>query len=105
MYGAVLQQSNYNAFSPYAGFQKIGGYDALVTHYMHAMPAQSELSNSTPSTCGAPRADAFHIFRDPVNSDNPWPGLLLQSSLGCMWYWCCDQVCVICLFNLFGIFV
>ena len=44
------------------------------------------------TSCGLPRDDAFHIFRDPVNSDNPWPGLLLQSSIGCLWYWCCDQV-------------
>lgn len=46
--------------------------------------------------CGRPREDAFHLFRDPVSSDNPWPGILLQSSLGCMWYWCCDQVSSFC---------
>ena len=74
-----------------AGFQKIGGYEALQEKYMDAIPSQRP---SNTSSCGLPREDAFHIFRDPVNSDNPWPGLLLQSSLGCMWYWCCDQVIV-----------
>ena len=58
------------------------------------MDAIPSLRPSNTSSCGLPRDDAFHIFRDPVSSDNPWPGLLLQSSLGCMWYWCCDQVIV-----------
>ncbi|GFR62446.1 sodium/glucose cotransporter 4 [Elysia marginata] len=72
-------------------FDKIGGYNQLQHRYEVAMP--SEFHNKSAS-CGKPRDDAFHIFRDPVNSDNPWPGLLLQSSLGCLWYWCCDQVIV-----------
>ncbi|XP_050418899.1 sodium/mannose cotransporter SLC5A10 [Patella vulgata] len=71
-------------------FDKIGGYEALQYKYMEAIP--SVRANNT--TCGEPRADAFHIFRDPINSDNPWPGLLIQTSLGCLWYWCCDQVIV-----------
>ncbi|XP_067660642.1 sodium/mannose cotransporter SLC5A10-like [Haliotis asinina] len=72
------------------GFQKIGGYDKLEDLYMNAIP--SVRANNT--TCGLPREDAFHIFRDPVTSDQPWPGLLVHSSLGVMWYWCCDQVIV-----------
>ncbi|XP_055955745.1 sodium/glucose cotransporter 4 isoform X3 [Patella vulgata] len=72
------------------GFNRVGGYEALQYKYMEAMP--SVRANNT--TCGEPRADAFHIFRDPINSDNPWPGLLIQTSLGCIWYWCCDQVIV-----------
>ncbi|GFO49601.1 sodium/glucose cotransporter 4 [Plakobranchus ocellatus] len=72
-------------------FDKIGGYQQLQHRYMAAMP--SVLSNQSAS-CALPPEDAFHIFRDPLKSDNPWPGLLLQSSLGCLWYWCCDQVIV-----------
>ncbi|XP_062599188.1 sodium/glucose cotransporter 4-like [Saccostrea cucullata] len=71
-------------------FNKIGGYSELQEKYMEAYPSIRNENN----TCGMPRDDAFHIFRDPVNSDNPWPGLLLQSSIGCLWYWCCDQVIV-----------
>ena len=70
------------------GFQEIGGYEALQEKYMQAIPSVRPENTS----CGLPREDAFHILRHPVNSDNPWPGLILQSSLGCMWYWCCDQV-------------
>uniref|UniRef100_A0A0B7AFY9 Uncharacterized protein n=1 Tax=Arion vulgaris TaxID=1028688 RepID=A0A0B7AFY9_9EUPU len=72
-------------------FNKIGGYRQLEHRYMMATP--SSQSNQSDS-CGKPRDDAFHIFRDPFTSDNPWPGLFLQSSIGCMWYWCCDQVIV-----------
>ncbi|XP_055898128.1 sodium/glucose cotransporter 4-like isoform X1 [Biomphalaria glabrata] len=72
-------------------FNKIGGYKQLVHRYMMAVPS---VTTNVTSSCGRPREDAFHLFRDPVNSDNPWPGILLQSSIGCMWYWCCDQVIV-----------
>lgn len=72
------------------GFVKIGGYQNLERLYFEAIP--SVRSNNT--TCGLPRADAFHVFQDPVTGDQPWPGLVLQSSLGCLWYWCCDQVIV-----------
>lgn len=71
-------------------FVKIGGYQNLERLYFDAVP--SIRSNNT--TCGLPRSDAFHVFQDPVTGDQPWPGLVLQSSLGCLWYWCCDQVIV-----------
>ncbi|XP_041376601.1 sodium/glucose cotransporter 4-like isoform X2 [Gigantopelta aegis] len=72
------------------GFYKIGGFDNLQHLYMEAIPSVG--TNDT--TCGVPRADAFHVFRDPVTSDQPWPGLILQASIGCLWYWSCDQVIV-----------
>lgn len=46
------------------------------------------------STCGIPRGDAFNLFRDPVGSDLPWPGIILGMSIPSMWYWCSDQVAV-----------
>ena len=70
------------------GYSAIGGYMKLETKYFEAVPATG--SNNT--TCGLPREDAYHLMRDPVNSDNPWPGFLLQTTFGCIWYWCCDQV-------------
>ncbi|XP_059148470.1 sodium/myo-inositol cotransporter 2-like [Physella acuta] len=72
----------------FISFNKIGGYRQLEYRYMMAEPVNDTMG------CGRPREDAFHLFRDPVSSDNPWPGVLLQSSIGCMWYWCCDQVIV-----------
>ncbi|XP_074655538.1 sodium/glucose cotransporter 4-like [Tubulanus polymorphus] len=72
------------------GFVKIGGYENLKVKYMQSIPSHSP--NNT--TCGHPRPDAFHLFHDASSRDNPWPGLLLQSSIGCLWYWCADQVIV-----------
>lgn len=69
---------------------KVGGYNKLEKLYMEAIPTIREEN----STCGFPPSDAFHVLRDPVTSDQPWPGLILQASIGCLWYWCCDQVIV-----------
>lgn len=44
------------------------------------------------TTCGIPRDDAFHLFRHPVDSDLPWPGVIFGMSIPSLWYWCSDQV-------------
>uniref|UniRef100_A0A7N8WVC1 Sodium/myo-inositol cotransporter 2 n=1 Tax=Mastacembelus armatus TaxID=205130 RepID=A0A7N8WVC1_9TELE len=72
------------------GFSKVGGWNALMEGYANAIPSV-RVPNST---CGIPREDAFHIFRDPVNSDLPWPGVIIGMSIPSMWYWCSDQVIV-----------
>ncbi|XP_069380804.1 sodium/myo-inositol cotransporter 2 [Paralichthys olivaceus] len=71
-------------------FAEVGGWNALMEGYAHAIPS-IRVPNST---CGIPRDDAFHIFRDPVNSDLPWPGVIIGMSVPSMWYWCSDQVIV-----------
>lgn len=69
-------------------YSKVGGYNAIHEKYSIAVP-KIRIMNST---CGEPRQDAFHLFRDPVTGDYPWPGLILQATIGCLWYVCCDQV-------------
>lgn len=71
-----------------SGFAEVGGWNALMEGYANAIPSV-RVPNST---CGIPRDDAFHIFRDPVNSDLPWPGIIIGMSIPSMWYWCSDQV-------------
>uniref|UniRef100_A0A3B5M0T1 Sodium/myo-inositol cotransporter 2 n=1 Tax=Xiphophorus couchianus TaxID=32473 RepID=A0A3B5M0T1_9TELE len=71
-------------------FVEVGGWDALMEGYFTAIPSV-RVPNST---CGIPRDDAFHIFRDPVHSDLPWPGVIIGMSVPSMWYWCSDQVIV-----------
>uniref|UniRef100_A0A3Q1JQQ7 Sodium/myo-inositol cotransporter 2 n=1 Tax=Anabas testudineus TaxID=64144 RepID=A0A3Q1JQQ7_ANATE len=71
-------------------FAEVGGWNGLMEGYANAIPS-IRVPNST---CGIPRDDAFHIFRDPVNSDLPWPGLIVGMSMPSMWYWCSDQVIV-----------
>ena len=79
----------------FIGLDKVGGYNKLETLYMEAIPTIRDNN----STCGFPPSDAFHVLRDPVTSDQPWPGLILQASLGCLWYWCCDQVLLLVVFT------
>ncbi|XP_074454248.1 sodium/myo-inositol cotransporter 2 isoform X1 [Larus michahellis] len=71
-------------------FVEVGGLEGLQTKYFDAVPSTRKENSS----CGLPRQDAFHIFRDPVNSDLPWPGVLVGMTIPSLWYWCTDQVIV-----------
>lgn len=73
---------------------RIGGYNELENLYMNAVP-QTTINSWTSGNyteCGIPRPDSFHMIRDPVDSDLPWPGMLIGMSLLGSWYWCTDQV-------------
>uniref|UniRef100_A0A4W4EGC7 Sodium/myo-inositol cotransporter 2 n=1 Tax=Electrophorus electricus TaxID=8005 RepID=A0A4W4EGC7_ELEEL len=71
-------------------FTEVGGWQAVFDRYSSAIPSIRPPN----TTCGIPREDAFHLFRDPLTSDLPWPGVLLGMSIPSMWYWCSDQVIV-----------
>lgn len=71
-----------------AAFDKVGWYEGLLDKYEKAIPAITVPN----TTCHLPRADAFHIFRDPLTGDLPWPGLIFGLTVLAMWVWCTDQV-------------
>ncbi|GFN93997.1 sodium/glucose cotransporter [Plakobranchus ocellatus] len=71
-------------------FYEVGGFNAMVEKYPHAISNYSLTSNDT---CGKPRDDYMHLFRDPVDGDIPWPGIL-GLTINSVWYWCSDQVIV-----------
>ncbi|NP_001103892.1 sodium/myo-inositol cotransporter 2 [Sus scrofa] len=71
-------------------FAAVGGMEGLKEKYFLALAS----NRSGNSSCGLPREDAFHIFRDPLTSDLPWPGILFGMSIPSLWYWCTDQVIV-----------
>ncbi|XP_058536539.1 sodium/myo-inositol cotransporter 2 isoform X2 [Ochotona princeps] len=71
-------------------FAEVGGLEGLQEKYFQALPS----NRSENSSCGLPRQDAFHLFRHPVTSDLPWPGILFGMSIPSLWYWCTDQVIV-----------
>lgn len=76
-------------------FSEVGGYEGFVDKYMKAVPSIISLDNVTaPERCYTPRPDSFHIFRDPISGDLPWPGLIFGLSILALWYWCTDQVIV-----------
>jgi len=74
----------------FLSFQEIGGYGKLEEKYAEAIPD----SRPPNTTCGEPREDFFHVFRDPINSDLPWPAMLFGITINSVWYWCTDQVIV-----------
>ena len=50
------------------------------------------LANQSFYSCGLPRDDAFHIFRDPVKGDIPWTGATFGLTVLALFVWCQDQV-------------
>ncbi|KAM9622083.1 sodium/glucose cotransporter 1 [Trichechus inunguis] len=76
-------------------FHEVGGYEAFMEKYMEAIPTLISDANTTINEeCYKPRSDSFHIFRDPLKGDLPWPGLIFGMSIIALWYWCTDQVIV-----------
>ncbi|KAM9211185.1 sodium/myo-inositol cotransporter 2 isoform 3-T3 [Dugong dugon] len=90
LYLAIVGLLAITAVYTITGFDAVGGMEGLKEKYFLAL-ASNRTENSS---CGLPREDAFHIFRDPVTSDLPWPGILLGMSVPSLWYWCTDQVIV-----------
>ncbi|KAM8874030.1 sodium/glucose cotransporter 4 isoform 1-T1 [Spinachia spinachia] len=74
----------------FIAFSKVGWYEGLVESYMSAAPSMTVAN----TTCHLPRRDAFHLFRDPVSGDLPWPGLVFGLTVLATWVWCADQVIV-----------
>uniref|UniRef100_A0A8C5U4B3 Solute carrier family 5 member 9 n=1 Tax=Malurus cyaneus samueli TaxID=2593467 RepID=A0A8C5U4B3_9PASS len=74
----------------FIGFEKVGWYEGLQEKYSTAIPKVTVPN----TTCHLPRADAFHLFRDPITGDIPWPGLIFGLSVLALWCWCTDQVIV-----------
>ncbi|XP_044800970.1 sodium/glucose cotransporter 4 isoform X2 [Bubalus bubalis] len=74
----------------FLGFQEVGWYPGLEERYSQALPNVTVPN----TTCHLPRPDAFHMFRDPVRGDLPWPGLIFGLTVLATWCWCSDQVIV-----------
>ncbi|XP_052790809.1 sodium/glucose cotransporter 4-like [Mya arenaria] len=71
-------------------FLKVGGLQGIKERYPKAISNYTLYNNDT---CGMPREDYMHLFRDPVTGDIPWPGLI-GITINSIWYWCSDQVIV-----------
>ncbi|XP_036612218.1 sodium/glucose cotransporter 4 [Trichosurus vulpecula] len=74
----------------FLGFKEVGWYPGLQEKYSIAI-ANVTVPNTT---CHLPRSDAFHLLRDPVSGDIPWPGLIFGLTVLATWCWCTDQVIV-----------
>ncbi|CAF93455.1 unnamed protein product, partial [Tetraodon nigroviridis] len=74
----------------FISFAKVGWYEGLVEQYMSATPSVAVAN----TTCHLPRNDSFHMFRDAVSGDLPWPGMVFGLTILATWVWCTDQVIV-----------
>uniref|UniRef100_A0A669D9D6 Sodium/glucose cotransporter 1 n=1 Tax=Oreochromis niloticus TaxID=8128 RepID=A0A669D9D6_ORENI len=72
-------------------FNEVKGYENFEKLYMQAVPS---ITGNVSANCYEPRPDSFHLFRDPVTGDLPWPGLVFGLTIQCIWYFCTDQVIV-----------
>uniref|UniRef100_A0A8D3BEZ2 Sodium/glucose cotransporter 1 n=1 Tax=Scophthalmus maximus TaxID=52904 RepID=A0A8D3BEZ2_SCOMX len=72
-------------------FNEVGGYNNFQQLYMEAVPS---MTGNISASCYEPRADSFHIFRNAITGDLPWPGLVFGLTIQATWYWCTDQVIV-----------
>lgn len=70
-------------------FNEVGGYNNFQQLYMEAVPS---MTGNISASCYEPRADSFHIFRNAITGDLPWPGLVFGLTIQATWYWCTDQV-------------
>ncbi|KAJ0065558.1 hypothetical protein NL108_013460, partial [Boleophthalmus pectinirostris] len=74
----------------FIAFSRVGWYEGLEQLYPKAVPSVTVPN----STCHLPRHDAFHLLRDPLTGDLPWPGLIFGLTVLATWVWCTDQVIV-----------
>ncbi|KAM7369081.1 hypothetical protein PAMP_013378 [Pampus punctatissimus] len=72
-------------------FNEVGGYEKFHERYMNAIPS---MTANISESCYEPRPDSFHIFRNAITGDLPWPGLVFGLTIQATWYWCTDQVIV-----------
>lgn len=71
----------------------MGGYRELLNNYLNAKPSIIREGNWTAKPeCYLPRLDSFHIFRNPITGDLPWPGIVFGVSISSLYYWCSNQV-------------
>ncbi|KAJ8314251.1 hypothetical protein KUTeg_008812 [Tegillarca granosa] len=71
----------------------VNGWYDFQYQYMNSFSNYS-VTNRTLESCGMPRSDSFHIFRDAVDGDIPWPGAVVGLSMGALFVWCQDQIIV-----------
>lgn len=67
----------------------MGSFENFQDRYMAAIPSNT---SGFEEKCYMPREDSFHLFRDAITGDLPWPGLVFGLTIQAVWYWCTDQV-------------
>ncbi|KAI8798747.1 sodium/glucose cotransporter 4, partial [Biomphalaria glabrata] len=71
----------------------IGGWNEFLAHYSYAA-SNLTLSDPVNYSCGMPRKDYMHIWRDAKTGDIPWPGAIIGLTTIGLTVWCNDQLMV-----------
>ncbi|KAK7496560.1 hypothetical protein BaRGS_00012212 [Batillaria attramentaria] len=74
-------------------FVEVGGWEAMMEKYKMAA-ANYTLADPANYSCGLPRDDYMHIWRDPTTGDIPWTGAVFGLTTLGIWVWCTDQIMV-----------
>ncbi|XP_076467786.1 sodium/glucose cotransporter 4-like [Babylonia areolata] len=74
-------------------FVEVGGWSEMMEKYKRAA-ANYTLADPTNYSCGIPRDDFMHIWRDPATGDIPWTGAVFGLTTLGIWVWCTDQIMV-----------
>uniref|UniRef100_A0A0B7AH26 Sodium/glucose cotransporter 4 n=1 Tax=Arion vulgaris TaxID=1028688 RepID=A0A0B7AH26_9EUPU len=71
----------------------VGGWNEFMTLYSKAA-SNKTWSDPVNYSCGLPRSDFMHVWRDPVKGDIPWTGAAFGLTVLGIWTWCTDQIMV-----------
>ncbi|KAL8598723.1 hypothetical protein ACOMHN_033287 [Nucella lapillus] len=74
-------------------FMEVGGWSEMMELYSRAA-SNHTLADPANYSCGLPREDFMHIWRDPVTGDIPWTGAVFGLTTLGLWVWCTDQIMV-----------
>ncbi|XP_012943240.2 sodium/glucose cotransporter 4 [Aplysia californica] len=70
---------------------EVGGWNSFMAQYSHAAPKLT-LNDPLNYSCGMPRSDFMHIWRDPETGDIPWTGVIFGLIFNGVCVWCTDQI-------------
>ena len=88
----------FNAVLCLAALGEVGGIPELFDKYSKATAKDAnnafyfDAATGTNKSCGLPREDFAHFFRDAATGDIPWTGTVTGMIINSIWYWCADQV-------------
>ncbi|KAK6976543.1 sodium/glucose cotransporter 4 [Biomphalaria glabrata] len=71
----------------------VGGWNEFLAHYAYAA-SNLTLSDPVNYSCGMPRKDYMHVWRDAKTGDIPWPGAIIGLTTIGLTVWCNDQIMV-----------
>ncbi|XP_064460618.1 sodium/mannose cotransporter SLC5A10-like [Ornithodoros turicata] len=75
---------------------RVGGYDELMRKFATAEPHDGSYVRYTPDNVSCSKVTEHYasLLRPATDTDLPWTGMVIGSTIAAIWYWCSDQVIV-----------